>query len=71
MGTILPKRGEVHVGKRLEFLYKTVTIMQKFHSRENSYPERRTPTPLFCAVKPTIDLIPMKNNDPPRMDVMK
>jgi hypothetical protein len=37
MGTILPKRGRVHVGKRLEFVYKTVTIFQKFHGTENSH----------------------------------
>jgi hypothetical protein len=68
---ILPKRGRVHVGKTLEFVYKTVTILQGFTEEKTLIVERSTPTPLLCVVKLIIQLIAIKNNDPSRMPVME
>jgi hypothetical protein len=71
MRMILPKRVKVHVGKRLEFVYKTVTILQKFHSRENSHlRELYTDAPRTCG-KTHEKIITIKNNDPSKKDVMK
>jgi hypothetical protein len=62
---ILPKRGRVHVGKRLEFVYKTVTILQMFRGRE------KFASPLLCLVELIIEQIAIKNNDRPKLAVMK
>jgi hypothetical protein len=72
MSTILPKRGRVDVGKRLEFVYKTVTILQKFHrARKVSSKRKLHRCPVLGVEKLTIRTITVKNNDLPRMDVMK